>query len=249
MEYLQLTQENLEQENICCANSNAKDVQALSKKEWLKERLEEGLVFLKSEQRGKCFIEYMPAENAWVPLDASEYMYIHCFWVSGAFKGHGYSNDLLSACIKDSKEKGKKGLCILSSDKKRPFLSDPKHLAYKGFQIADTSDIGMHLLYLPFDVSAPVPQFKEHAKHPQIKEKGFVLYYTHQCPYNAKYAPLIAQIALQNSIPFKLVHIQTKEQAQALPCPCTSYALFYDGKFITNEVLSEKKFLQLAQTI
>jgi hypothetical protein len=30
----------------------------------LKERFDDGLVFLKGEQRGKCFIEYIPAENA-----------------------------------------------------------------------------------------------------------------------------------------------------------------------------------------
>lgn len=65
-------------------------------------------------------------------------MYIDCFWVSGSFKGHGYSNDLLSKCIEDSKEKGKAGLCILSSAKK-PFLSDPKHLIYKGFKVTDIS--------------------------------------------------------------------------------------------------------------
>lgn len=37
-------------------------------KEWLKQRFPEGLVFYRSEERGKCFIEYIPAENAWVPL-------------------------------------------------------------------------------------------------------------------------------------------------------------------------------------
>ena len=35
--------------------------QALAKKEWLKQRFDEGLVFYRSEERGKCFIEYIPA--------------------------------------------------------------------------------------------------------------------------------------------------------------------------------------------
>ena len=87
-------------------------------------------------------------------------MYIDCFWVSGSFKGHGYSNDLLNACIDDAKAKGKKGLCILSSAKKRPFLSDPKHLAYKGFMVADESAVGINLMYLPFDEQAAAPCFK-----------------------------------------------------------------------------------------
>ena len=119
MEYIQVTKDNLEKEHICCAISNNKDIQVSSKKAWLTERFDEGLVFLKSVERGKCFIEYIPAENAWVPIRADGYMYIDCLWVSGAHKGHGYSNDLLGACIQDSREKGKTGLCILSSAKKR----------------------------------------------------------------------------------------------------------------------------------
>ncbi len=118
MEYVHVTKDNLEEEHICCAISNNKDVQVSSKKAWLSERFDEGLVFLKSVERGKCFIEYIPAENAWIPIEADGYMYIDCLWVSGAFKGHGYSTDLLTACIEDSKEKGKKGLCILCASKK-----------------------------------------------------------------------------------------------------------------------------------
>ena len=122
MEYIRVTKENLEKEHICCAISNNKDIQVSSKKDWMMQCFDDGLVFLKSTERGKCFIEYIPAKNAWVPIVAENYMYIDCFWVSGSFKGHGYSNDLLNACIKDAKEKGKSGLCILSSAKKKPFL-------------------------------------------------------------------------------------------------------------------------------
>ena len=53
---------------FCCAISNNKNVQVYSKKAWLADRFDEGLVFLKSVERGKCFIEYIPAENAWVPI-------------------------------------------------------------------------------------------------------------------------------------------------------------------------------------
>jgi ribosomal protein S18 acetylase RimI-like enzyme len=113
MEYIRVTKDNLKKEHICCAISNNKDVQVSSKKAWLADRFDEGLVFLKSVERGKCFIEYIPAENAWIPIEADGYMYIDCLWVSGSFKRHGYSTDLLAACIEDSKEKGKKGLCIL----------------------------------------------------------------------------------------------------------------------------------------
>ena len=90
MEYIRVNKDNLENEHICCAISNNNDIQVSSKKNWLSERFNDGLIFLKSVERGKCFIEYIPAEKAWVPIDARNYMYIDCLWVSGSFKGHGY---------------------------------------------------------------------------------------------------------------------------------------------------------------
>lgn len=245
MEYVKVTKENIETEHICCAISNNKDVQVSSKKSWLSERFDDGLVFLKSAERGKCFIEYIPAEHAWVPIDADGYTYIDCLWVSGSFKGHGYSNDLLDACVNDSKEQGRKGLCILSSEKKKPFLADPKYLKYKGFTVCDEADNGIQLWYLPFDKNADRPAFKPCAKHPHTDLDGYVLYYTSQCPFNAKYVPIVEQTAKENGIKFKAIRLQSREEAQNAPTPVTTYALFYNGKYITNEQMNDTKFLKL----
>ncbi|MDU5526875.1 MAG: hypothetical protein E6053_05280 [Finegoldia magna] len=83
MEYIRVTKDNIENEHICCALSNNKDIQVCSKKERMKGCFDDRLVFIKSEKRGKCFIEYIPAENAWIPIEVDDYMYIDCFWVSG----------------------------------------------------------------------------------------------------------------------------------------------------------------------
>ena len=77
------------------------------------------LVFCRSEERGKCFIEYIPAENAWVPIAADGYLFINCLWVSGSMQGHGYSNDLPEECIRDAKAHGKNGICIKRQKKSR----------------------------------------------------------------------------------------------------------------------------------
>lgn len=169
-------------------------------------------------------------------------MYIDCLWVSGRFKGQGNANLLLEECIKDSKQKGKKGLVVLSSKTKLPFLSDPKFLRYKGFLLADTADPSYTLYYLPFEGNAPKPRFKGHVKSPHISTQGFVLYYSNQCPYTAKYVPLIENEANRKGISFKSILIETTEQAQNAPAPFTTYSLFYNGEFLTNEILSEKKF-------
>ena len=245
MEYIRVTKDNIDGEHICCAISNNRDVQVASKKAWLTERFDEGLVFLKSVERGKCFIEYIPAEMAWNPIEAAGYMYIDCLWVSGSLKGHGYSSDLLDACIADSKEKGKKGLCILASAKKKPFLADPKYLAHKGFTVCDESDNGIQLWALPFTAEAEKPRFKDCARHPHVEEPGYVLYYTSQCPFNAKYVPILEQTARELGVPFRAVHIQSREAAQSAPTPITTYALFHDGAYLTNEQMNEARFLKL----
>ncbi|MDR2714433.1 MAG: YoaP domain-containing protein [Coriobacteriales bacterium] len=250
MNIVTLTPENLEQEHICCAISNNKDCQVSAKKSWLANRFADGLVFKKGDVRGKCFIEYMPAEKAWCPIEAKDYMFINCLWVSGQFKGHGNSNLLLDECIRDSKEKNKRGLCIVSSDKKRPFLSDPKYLKHKGFLVADSAEPYFELLYLPFDdvsenANTLKPRFKPCAKNAKAlrgDEHGFVLYYAHQCPFTAKYVPLIEELAKTKQLPFKAVRFETAAQAQGAPSPFTSYSLFYNGSFVTNEILSDKKF-------
>lgn len=245
MEYIRITKENLDKEHICCAISDNKDIQVANKKAWLAERFDDGLVFLRSVERGKCFIEYIPAENVWCPVDADGYMHINCFWVSGAFKGHGYSNDLLSACIDDAKAAGKLGLTVVSSPKKTAFLSDPKHLAHKGFRLADSAAPFFSLLYLPFTDGAPVPKFKDCAKRPRIDKRGFVVYYTHSCPFTAKYVPLVESYAKSADLPFESILIDSKAAARSAPVAWTNYALFYDGEFVTNEIQNEKRFAAL----
>ena len=246
MEYVRVTKENLENEHICCAISNNRDAQVMSKKAWLTGRFDEGLVFLKSAERGKCFIEYIPAEAAWIPVEADGYMVVNCLWVSGSLKGHGYAGELLAACEKDSREKGKRGLCILSSAKKKPFLADPKFLSHMGFTACDEADNGIQLWHLPFTPDTEPPRFRDCARHPHVEEKGYVLFYTDQCPFNAKYVPILEKTAAERGIPFRAVRLTSGEEARRAPTPVTTYALFRDGEYLTNEQMNEAKFLKLA---
>lgn len=242
MELIRVTLENLSQEHICCAIAKNNDIQVSSKKAWLAERFADGLVFLKANVRGKCFIEYLPAEHAWAPITAPGYLHINCLWVSGQFKGQGYSTLLLDECIRDARAQGKTGLCILSSKKKLGFLADAKFLAYKGFTRADTAAPYFELWYLPFSADAPVPAFRHNAL---TCGEGFTLYYTNQCPFTAKYVPILTDIAQAHGVPMNVVHLATTDAAQNAPCPFTAFSLYYNGEFVTHEIQSEKKFEKL----
>lgn len=205
----------------------------------MEKQFEKGLIFEKLDVRGKVFIEYIPAEHAFAPIIAENYFYINCLWVAGKFKGKGYANQLLERCITEAKKQKKSGIAILSSLKKRHFLSDPAHLKHFGFKVADRYAPDFELLYIPFDTDT-VPSF-----HIEAKTLEHVLYYSHQCPHTEKYALMAQQLAKQHGIELELCLVETALQAKQVPCPFTTYALFLAGEFVTTEILTEKKFLQV----
>lgn len=245
MGIVSVTVENIAAEHICCAITEKKgETNVASKKAWMADRFADGLIFKKFDVRGKVFIEYIPAEKAWYPIDADGCMHIDCFWISGRYKGEGHANELLAECIADAKAQGKQGLTTLSAAKKMPFLSDPKFMKYKGFISVDTAHPYFELLYLPFEDDAPVPQFRESAKRGEVDGNGIVVYHTDQCPFAGQYARVIRDVAVEQGAPFEIRKIETLEQAKDAPSAWPTYSLFRDGAFVTNEILSEKKFLK-----
>ena len=75
------------------------------------------------------------------------------------------------------------------------------------------------------------------------------MFYTSQCPFNARYVPLLDQTAKENGILFRSIHIDSREKAQNAPTPITNYALFHDGEYVTNEQMNDKKFLKLVRGV
>lgn len=247
MNIISVNESNIDEEHICCVISDKKGENCVSsKKAWMKERFRDGLILKKADVRGKVFIEYIPAEKAWSPINAENYMFINCLWVSGQYKGQGISNLLLQECIDDTKRQNKDGIIIVTSKKKMPFLSDPKYLKYKGFETCDTAHPYFELLCLSFNNDNKLPTFKDCAREGKIANKeGITLYYTNQCPYTEKYTSLLKDIADKKAIPFSLIKINALEEAQNAPTVWTTYSIFINGNFVTNEILTEKKFLKL----
>lgn len=248
MEIITVNRDNIEREDVCCANSDKKGDSCIAdRKAWMRCRFDEGLIFQKLNVRGKVFIEYQPAEIAWCPIIAPDYFYIKCFWVSGQYKGKGYANALLEECRMDAMKQGKAGLAALSSSKKMPFLSDSKYFIHKGFKVCDKAAPYFELFYLPFDEEAAAPAFKECCRHGLTDEKGLVLYYSDQCPYAGKYSALAAQAAQKAGQELRLIKYTDTAMAREAPSPFTTYSLFYNGRFLTHEILSEAKFIKLME--
>ncbi|MGS0764361.1 GNAT family N-acetyltransferase [Syntrophomonas curvata] len=246
-EYVNLTIDNADTEHLCCAIADKKHQDGVTvKKQWLKERIPEGHVFRKLDEKGKVFIEYAPLESSWVPVCGENYIYIYCLWVSGSFKGKGHAGDLIEYCINDAKEKRKSGVCALSSKKKKPFLSEKKFLLKYGFEVADTAGNDYELLALSFD--GQKPHFSENAKAMKIDDKSLTIYYGLQCPYIPNCIEQVQNYCDKNNIPLNLVAVDTLEKAKNVPCIFNNYAVFYNGAFETAHLLNEtylKKLLHL----
>ena len=88
MDFINLTEDNLSKEHLCCAIADKKhQVGVEEKKNCLKQRMAEGHVFRKLDVKGKVFIEYAPVETAWVPVIGNDYMYIYCLGYRDPLKG------------------------------------------------------------------------------------------------------------------------------------------------------------------
>lgn len=235
--YINLTEENIDKEHICCAIGDAKHKCGVeSKKEWIKNKLNDGHVFRKLDARGKIFIEYEPLETAWVPISGKNYEYIYCLWVAGSFKGEGFAKELLEYAINDAKEKGKSGICTLSSKKKKTFIGDKKFFLHFGFKVVDEID-DYELLALKFD-NTHTPKFNDNTRLMKIDDENFTIYYSPECPYVEYEIKELTEYSKNNNIKINFIKIDTLEKAKSVPCIFNNWANFYKGKFISNTILN-----------
>lgn len=236
-EYINLSKDNIDNEHICCAIGDKKHQDGvMCKKEWIKNKLDEGHVFRKLNAQGKVFIEYEPLETAWVPISGDGYIYIYCLWVAGSFKEQGYGKELLEYAIEDAKKQNKKGVCILSTNKKKPYLADKKFLLHYGFEVVD-SIAEYELLALPFGDSKP--KFNDNARKMAIEEKDLTIYYSYECPYVANCLKEIKEYENENNVRINLIHVDTLDKAKNVPCVFNNWANFKDGKYVSNLLLNK----------
>ncbi|MDO4271118.1 MAG: GNAT family N-acetyltransferase [Eubacteriales bacterium] len=235
-DFINLTAENLAAEHLCCIIRSKKPHPGVeAKRRWLADRLREGHVFRKLNQKATVFIEYAPLETAWVPIVGDNYYYIYCLWVTGPCKGKGCGRELMEYCLADAKQKGKSGVCMLGARKQKSWLSDQAFAKKYGFETVDTTDSGYELLALSWDGTAP--RFAETVKAPGIERQELTIYYDMQCPYIPQKIEKIKQYCETAGVPLTLLQVDTLQKAKELPCVFNNWGVFYKGAFQTVNLL------------
>ena len=242
-DFVKLTKENLSDEHLCCIIRSKKPHAGIdAKRQWLSDRLNEGHVFRKLNAKATVFIEYAPLETAWVPIIGDNYYYLYCLWVLGSPKGNGYGRALMEYCLTDAKEKGKSGVCMLGSKKRKNWLSDQSFAKKFGFEVVDATDNGYELLALSFD--GTMPKFAQNAKKMKIESEDLTIYYDMQCPYIYQKIEMVKQYCDTNNVPVSLIQVDTLQKAKDLPCVFNNWGVFYKGNFETVNLLLDVEHLK-----
>ena len=230
-DYVNLTEENLASEPLCCIIRKKPHPGVEAKRQWLAERLREGHVFRKHSGQGCVFIEYAPLETAWTPVEGDNWLYLYCLWVDGAGKGHGYGRELMEYCLADAECRGRSGVCMLGAKKQKAWLSDQAFAEKFGFVPVDETDDGYLLLARAFDGTAP--RFASGAKAQRIDRQELTVYYDVQCPFIPQRVAQLEAYCSGQGIPAAFIRVETLQQAKALPCVFNNWAVFYQGRLQT----------------
>lgn len=242
MDFTFLNKDNIDKEHICCTLSKNHSAEIAHRKKWLKQHFSDGLVFKKLPVHGKVFIEYVPAEKAWRPVIAGGYMFIHCLWVSGRYKGCGNAKALLNECIKDAE--GMNGVAVVTSSKS--FLTDKAFFLKQGFELCDTAPPYFELLALRLKKDAPIPVFTEKSKTLLTdRAENLVIYYSNQCPYFESNAVEMKQTAEEAGLSVSLIKHETADEAQKSACAHGTFYAFLNGKFLTHKPYTAEQFKKL----
>ena len=158
---VEVNEANFDDYGVFCLKSKKNTEGYVNKAKWMRDRFKEGLrtrlllVKEKHDLTSRGFIEYIPGEYAWRGIDAKGYMVIHCIWVVGRNRGHGYGTELLRQCEGDAQ--GMNGAAVVTSDKH--WLPSSELFLRHGFEKADTMPPYFELLAKRFSKDAPLPRF------------------------------------------------------------------------------------------
>ncbi len=194
--------------------------------------------------RNAGFIEYIPGEYVWRGVDAKGYLFIHCFWVIGRNRGHGFGRKLLDACLEDARDYH--GVAVVVS--KTHWLPTPKVFLKNGFEVVDHFPPSFDLLVRRNSADAPLPRFKRPRRIADRYARGLVFIKSAQCPYVYVMDEGVRQIGKELDIPVNIIELKSAREAQNSPCVYGVMGLFYNGELLTYHPTGKKQILELLES-
>ncbi len=240
---IEVNEGNVSETGFFCFMSKKNAEGYRRKLNWLKGRFNEGLKIkmLKLPERG--FIEYIPGEYAWRPVDAKGYMFIHCLWVVGRSKGKGLATILLNECIKDAEKGGKHGVAMTTSQGN--FLAGKKFLIKHGFETVDQAPPSFNLMVKKFG-DYPSPSFtKNWDKNIKKYGNGLTVFRSDQCPYIDDAVAIVADTAEELGIDYRFIDLKSSRDVQTLSTSAYGvFGILYNGNLLSYYYLLKKELVK-----
>ncbi|MDN5199815.1 GNAT family N-acetyltransferase [Fulvivirgaceae bacterium BMA10] len=238
---IDVTPDNVNDTGIyCIKDKKAEGSQA--KISWFKKRYDEGLrikLAIDHEDTQIGFIEYTPSEVAWRPIEADNYLFIHCIVIfSKKVRNKNVGSDLIKACEQDALASNKSGICVMTSE--GSWMANKSIFANNGF-----AEVGQlerfELMAKKLDDRSPTP-YLINWKEQQAKYSGWHLVYADQCPWHEKSIHALTASAKAHGIDLKITKLNNPSEAKKAPSGFGTFSLLRDGRLIEDHYLSKTRF-------
>jgi L-amino acid N-acyltransferase YncA len=214
------------------------------KVDWLEGRFAEGLRFLLfRDPHGKplAFLEYVPGEYAWRPVDAAGWLFVHCLWVypKGQAVG-GLGSRLIQACIEEARQAGARGVAAMVSE--GPWIAGGNVFLRNGFESIAERD-RFHLVIHRLG-TGPEPCFRD-IDPKWSKNRGLHIVYAAQCPYLPKSVSDVSALAREHDLEPKITLLHSASEAQNAPSYYGVFNLLWNGRLLSDHYVSKGRFKNL----
>ena len=241
MKLIEVTPENAQSESFFCIKDRKRDG-FKDKYRWFEARRREGLKLkiLKSTE-GKMigFIEYVPGQYAWRPIDAENYMFIHCIYIyAKKHRCKGYGRVLIEDAEGEARSLGMDGLCTMTSE--GGWLANKQLFENNGFVESEAKD-RFQLMVKRWNKNAAAPRLIDwHSR--QKAYSGWQLTYADQCPWHEKSVTAILNVAMDHGIEIKVTKINSAAEAREAPSGFGVFNLLRDGRLLEDHYISHTRF-------
>lgn len=238
---IEINNNNIEEHGIYCLKN--KKLPGYQKKiEWFKDKINEGLklkIAIDEEEKQIGYIEYMPSEIAYRPIEAKNFYFIQCMVIfKKANTNKGLGSALINSCEEDAKNNNKNGVCTLSSD--GSWMANKNIFIKNDYSIIDKKG-RFELLVKYYKNDYKTPKFRDWEKS-LPNYKGWNLVFSNQCPLHDKSVNDLQVTAKNKGIDLKITTLNTPQEAQNSPSGFGTFGLIRDGELLADHYISKTRF-------
>jgi GNAT superfamily N-acetyltransferase len=234
---------NLSECGIGCL-VNRKNQGFQPKVEWLHRGFTDGLrffLFRDGEGRPLGFLEYVPGEHAWRPVDARGWLFVHCLWVyPRGQRIAGLGSWLIRACLEEARQTRAIGVAAMVSD--GPWMAGKEVFLKNGFRMVGAADRFQLVTYHLRD--GPEPRFRDISGN-ATQYRGLHVVYCAQCPMLPKSVNDLSETATEHGLELKVTVLDSAHAAQNAPSSYGVFSLLWNGRLLSDHYVSKTRFKNL----